>query len=80
MAEISESEREKIRKEAKDLIDKFAKALEKVKINKKISKESVGGFREEQNGKTGDLNFRKIMFENAPDKGEDNIIAEKKSW
>lgn len=80
MAEINETQREKIRKEAKQIIDNFASALEKVKIKPKKEKNGVGGFREEKSGKKADSDFRRIMFENAPNKSGDSIIAEKKSW
>jgi len=80
MAEIDEKQREKIRKEAKHIIDNFVKSLEKVKIKTGKEMEEVGGFREEGPGKKADSDFRRIMFKNAPNKSGDSIIAEKKSW
>ena len=80
MAEINEREREAIAKEAQELMEKFGKKLESVKLKDKKSENRVGGFREEGLGKQGDKEFRRIMFENAPEKDGDNIIAEKKKW
>ncbi len=80
MAEMNEAKREEIKKEAKQILDKFAKSLNKVKIKGKLEKEEVGGFRQESEGKIADKDFRVIMFKNAPNKGNNSIIAEKKKW
>ena len=77
---ISESEKEEIKKEAKEILDKFANSLEKVKVKKTEKKEKIGGFREEGKGEEADEDFRKRMFENAPRKEGDFILAEKKKW
>ncbi len=77
---INESEREKIKKEAREILDNFSRALSKVKIKEKKEKKELGGFREEREGMLGDKDFRKRMFENAPNKNEDFLIAEKKKW
>ena len=77
---INEAKREDIRKEAKQILEKFAKSLEKVKLKEKKEKKEVGGFREEGSGFKGSEDFRKRMFDNAPNKDEECIIAEKKEW
>jgi len=77
---MDDKEREKIGKQARELLEKFGKALESVKLKEKKQEKKVGGFREEGSGNDGDREFRRIMFENAPAKEGDNIIAEKKSW
>lgn len=77
---MDEKERETIRKEAKQILDKFGKTLDKVKFKEKEIKTQVGGFREEVQGKKGDEGFRVAMFKNAPQKNDDHIIAEKKKW
>ena len=77
---MKEDQKEQIKKEAKKIIDNFASAIEKVKIKGKKDKKEVGGFREEKDGMKPNSDFRKRMFENAPQKNDDNIIAEKKSW
>ncbi len=77
---ISEREKEEIKKEAKEILDKFANSLEKVKTKKKELKVQTGGFRKEGAGEETDSDFRKRMFENAPRKDGDFILAEKKKW
>jgi hypothetical protein len=76
-------DREKIEKEAKQILDKFGRAIEKIKFKtgkEKDLKSKTGGFREEGDGNESDNNFRKRMLDNAPSKNEDCIIAEKKNW
>ena len=80
MPQISESEREKIKIQAKQILDDFSKSLDQVKVKSKKTKNEVGGFREEGEGRKADSEFRKKMFSNAPQKDENNILAEKKSW
>ena len=77
---MTEEQKEKIRKEAKLLLDNFAKTIDKVKVSKKTKASVAGGFREERNSIKNDEKFRSIMFANAPNIEGDNIIAEKKSW
>jgi hypothetical protein len=77
---MDEKEAERIRKEAKQILDRFGKTLESVKFKEKVEKKEVGGFREEGQGRKGDEEFRRAMFNNAPNKNSDNIIAEKKKW
>ena len=77
---MDEKKEEKIRKEAKEILRKFSKAIEKVKIKKKDLKGKAGGFREEKEQEECDKDFRKRMFENAPEKDDECIIAEKKKW
>ncbi len=77
---VSEQEKAKIQKEAKQILENFAKSLEKVKFKESKVKEQLGGFREEQEGKEADPDFRKRFFDNAPQKDGDFIIAEKKKW
>ena len=77
---ISEEQREKIKRESKQIIDNFAKSLENVKLRGKHEKKEIGGFREEGQGKKGNEDFRRIMFANAHNKDENNIIAETKKW
>lgn len=80
MAEISEAKKAEIQKQAKQILDDFSKALDGVEIKKKEFKKQKGGFREEDKGCDGDPDFRVRMFDNAPSKNEDCIIAETKSW
>jgi len=70
-----------IRKQAKKIMDSFASALEKSGIKEKtVFLELDKDRREEKDGEEADNEFRKIMFENAPEVREDFIIAEKGEW
>lgn len=71
---------EKYKEEAKEIMDKFVKALEKVSIEQENFVERDEDRRVEEAGESSDNSFREIMFLNAPLKKEDFIIAEKKKW
>lgn len=77
---IAEKQKEEIKQEAKKILDNFASALEKVKTKRERVKKPIGGYREEETGTENDRDFRDRMFENAPSKEGDCIIAEKKKW
>ena len=84
---ISDKEKEEIRKEAKQIMDSFAKKLEK--IENKLKHIVVGIERDEfERGEGGDTACRDdsfdrdVFFDNAPnkDKKKGVILAEKKGW
>ena len=78
---VSEKEKQENKKQAKNLIEDFSKKLSK--IDKKITEPTIErkqGERIEKSPKKEDSEFRKIMFENAPNKNENFILAEKKKW
>jgi Asp-tRNA(Asn)/Glu-tRNA(Gln) amidotransferase C subunit len=78
---ISEDEKERIRKEAKKLIDSFSEKISKIKVSEEEPNVRRKEFeRTEGNGEECDNDFKKIMFENAPNKNGDFILAEKKRW
>ena len=78
---VSEKEVDSIKKEAKDILDKFSKSLEKVE---KEIKEAPGVKRDtsmrEETKTEKNPEFRKLFFKNAPNKEGDDIIAEKGHW
>jgi len=77
---VNEKERKEIKKQAKQIMDSFSKRLSK--IGKKIAEpliERAEGEREESGGKCSEID-RKIMFDNAPEKNEGFIVAEKGGW
>jgi hypothetical protein len=90
--ELSEREKEEAKKRAKEIMDNFADKLKDVKE----TKEDKENFKEcarndaptHQRGSTpeGDKALcekeinREIMFQNAPNKNKDFIIAETKKW
>ena len=71
---------DKIRAEARRILDKFGKSLSVVKFKEKDLKIKEGGFREEGSGSECDSEFREKMFANAPEKEGNYIVAEKKKW
>ncbi len=72
---------EKIRAEARAILDKFGNQLKSVKISSHLTgKSSEMGVRDEKNGESCDLNFKTIMFKNAPKKNDECIILEKGAW
>ena len=72
---------EKIKADAKKVIDSFSEKLSKVKVpDKEPLIERKEYERKEGEGKDCDDDFKKIMFENASNKTDDAIIAEKGSW
>lgn len=77
---VSEKEKEEIKKQAKGIMDSFSKRLSKLKV--KVDEpviERPECERDEKSGKCEEID-RKLMFENAPKKNKDFIIAEKKKW
>jgi len=78
---VSKEEGEKIKKEAKLILDKFSKSLEKVE---KEIKEAKGVQRDiqlrEESKVKQDKEFKKAFFKNAPNKEDDFIMAEKGAW
>jgi Asp-tRNA(Asn)/Glu-tRNA(Gln) amidotransferase C subunit len=78
---VSESEKESIKKQAKEIMDRFSEKL--ARIDKKTSEpiiERKNFERHEMQGSKPNLDFRKRMFENAPNKNDDFILGEKKGW
>lgn len=76
---LSEKEKEEIKKQVDSIIDSFSKKLSK--IDKDVKEEGVirEKFERAEGGETLGLS-KPIMFENAPESNKDFIIAEKKKW
>ena len=84
---VSKDEEEKIKKEAKLILDKFSKSLEKVE---KEIKEAKGVQRDiqlrEESKVSGSADaqvqreFKKAFFKNSPKSEDDFIMAEKGAW
>ena len=77
---MNEKEIEAIKNETKQLLDKFSKALDAVKNSEEWNVERDEDRRKEGDGREVESDFRRIMLENAPNKTEDFVLAEKKSW
>lgn len=77
---MNEKEIETLKLETKKLLDKFSKSLDAVKSSEEWNVEREEDRRKDGPGSVCDKEFRKIMLDNAPNKSEDFIIAEKKKW
>lgn len=77
--DMDEEKKKQVEKQARQLLDKFGKSLEKVekKARKDFGDES---YREEGSGERCDDDFRKGIFENAPKTKGGCIVAEKGNW
>jgi|TARA_Y100000310_G_C20606520_1_gene775772 Asp-tRNA(Asn)/Glu-tRNA(Gln) amidotransferase C subunit len=84
---VSEEEKEDIKKEAKSIMENFSEKLSKV--DDKIPEPHVEREEFERGEEStfspaqpqeNENDFRKRMFENAPKKSKDFILAEKKGW
>lgn len=78
---VSEKERKEIEREAKKIMDSFHKALSKVeKQVKEVNVERDEYERKEGRGQESSKEFRDIMMQNAPNKDDGFIKAEKGEW
>ena len=78
---VSEEEKGSIKQEAKRIMDAFAKALSKAdsaKVDENLRR--VKQKRKEKKEQECDEAFRKIFMDNAPNKDDDFILAEKGKW
>ena len=70
-----------IRKQAKQILDKFANALSKVDSEKiEIGVDREESERSEKEGEKCDFGFKKRFLKNAPQHNDDFIIAERGKW
>ena len=76
---VSDKEKEDIRKQAKQIMDNFVAKLSELDDNVAESFIEREKCDREEGGECAEIN-REIMFENAPNKNQDFIIAEKKKW
>jgi len=75
---------EKIKRQARQILDSFADALASVEKEAKEGKEGQvereDFERKEGDGKEGNAEFRQAFLKNAPSHDDDFIIAEKGDW
>ncbi len=76
---VSKSEQEKIKKEAKKIMDNFASELKKVKSIEFKGVERSAQLRKETKIKC-DPGFRELFFDNVPKKEGNWLKAEKGAW
>jgi len=72
-------DQEQIKEQAKKIIDSFASELEKINVEEE-NVEREEDRRQEKEPVSCDVEFRKIMLENAPQEKNDCIVAEKGKW
>ena len=77
--EVSEKEKEQIRKDSKKLLNEFASKLDKIKAKEGHFTNGKGS-REEGDGWITDGEFKGTMLSNAPFVEDDAIVAEKGAW
>jgi len=77
---LSEKEREEIKKQVDSILDSFSAKLSK--IGGKVEESFIERKEfERKEGLQGDSSFsREVMFKNAPEKNKEFVIAEKKKW
>jgi len=78
--EVSEEEKQKIKEQAKKIIDDFSKKLSKLDKETKEPLIKMKEFERSEGNKKDESFSRKKMFDNAENKTDDAIIAEKGSW
>ncbi len=76
---ISEKEKEEIKKQMDSILKSFSKKLSEIKGDVGENFIERDAFEREEDGKQLEMS-KEIMFENAPEKNKDFIIAEKKKW
>lgn len=77
---LSEKEREEIRKQVNTILNSFSAKLSEIKGE--IKEQSIDRKEfERKEGQEQDNSFsREMMFKNAPEKNKDFIIGERKKW
>ena len=80
-------DKEKIKEQAKQILDKFASALEKVEKESKEDSyvdredfERIEGISKSDNLEVEDSSFKQKILNNAPEHDDDFILTEKGSW
>ncbi len=80
MPSDKEKREEEIKREAKLILNKFAKALEKIKTEDSFVEREEDRREEIEQEEMPDSEFRKIFFENAPATKKECIEAERGKW
>lgn len=77
--EVTEKEKEEIRKESKTLMNNFASKLSKIKTSKSHFENNSGSRTEGKSWQTPQ-DFKDLTMLNAPFVEDDFLVAEKGSW
>ena len=70
----------KVKEDARKILDKFAKALNKVDFDKFEEGVDREAFEREEGGECVNDGFKKRILDNAPESDNDFIIAERGNW
>ena len=76
---LTEKAKEEAKIKAKEIMDNFAEKLENIKDAKKSQNNTEFNSRKERTACERKIS-RDVMFQNAPNKNKNFIIAEKKKW
>lgn len=71
---------ERIKKEAKEIMDNFMSALKDIEVEEEFILERDMTYREETQGNVADEDFKQRFLSNAPKTSGDAILANKGSW
>jgi len=77
---LSEKEREEIRKQVNTILNSFSAKLSEIKGEIKEQSIDRKEFERKEEEEIDESFSREIMFKNAPEKNKDFIIGEKKKW
>jgi len=77
---LSEKEREEIRKQVNTILNSFSAKLSEIKGEIKEQSIDRKEFERKEEEEIYESFSREIMFKNAPEKNKDFIIGEKKKW
>ena len=77
---VDEKLKKEVKKKAKEILDDFSKALEGIEDKKLLSAVERDKQVREESKVSCDKEFRKLFFENVPEKEGDFVLAEKKKW
>lgn len=73
-------DQESIKKEAKQIMDRFMASMKDIDVQENFAFEKETCFREEKEGKELNEEFRENFLSNAPKSTQDSIMAKRGSW
>ena len=77
---VDEKLKKDIKQKAKQILDDFSKALKGIEDKKLLSGVERDKQVRNESKVSCDKEFRKLFFENVPEKDGDFVLAEKKKW
>lgn len=77
---MNKIDKEKIKTEAKEIMDNFMNALADIEVEEEFNLTRKNSFREENNGNKPNEQFKQKFLENAPKISGNSIVANKGEW